>query len=572
MNERNNQEHEKKLEQITPTAINVRERSAGTSVGTGFDFLTSASAYTIGGDTTNRKITISENELYQKNNQCNDILSFIKKVSMCTAKTYNDGQECYVVDSKTAGVLSIGPSIVLKYNGEYFKKYGYDVNTLVEGDTIPVSIINKVTNDILEDKRKYVIGVLKNNNIEGLTDNQIDALVSRAYSVGNISDFPSAYKQFGNTEELYQKYLSTVNGAGTIYEKELTARRNAEVELFKNGYQNDGNKQGVTDPIANYFEDLKNRGIDISEQTDSSEEPLKEGIKDPMAEYIETAKINNIDISEQTDSSKEPLKESIKDPMAEYLASLKNSGIDISDQTDSSMETKVQSPQTGDNYNDPIVSGPRIINRNYTEADINIVVNILWHEFGGSLSGNFQKDCFTLLNLACTIVNNSYAYGGAGSGKSMAQAIRDAVTLKPELYEGGQSYIYGDFNPSSVGAPESTINLLRAVAEKALSGEYSLPSNMRGQSARYIMNGYSNFDKNSENYGEHYLVDKAWYSLQDKDFVIYPLNEGKPNDKTIFTTEISDFDVFGNKIINKNVKAYEIYANQISVDILNSLK
>lgn len=539
MNERNNQEHEKKLEKITPTAINVRERSAGTSVGTGFDFLTSASAYTIGGDTTNRKITISENELYQKNNQCNDILSFIKKVSMCTAKTYKDGQECYVVDSKTAGVLSIGPSIVLKYNGEYFKKYGYDVNTLVEGDTIPVSIINKVTNDILEDKRKYVIGVLKNNNIEGLTDNQIDALVSRAYSVGNISDFPSAYKQFGNTEELYQKYLSTVNGAGTIYEKELTARRNAEVELFKNGYQNDGNKQGVTDPIANYFEDLKNRGIDISEQTDSSKEPLKEGIKDPMAEY---------------------------------LASLKNSGIDISDQTDSSMETKVQSPQTGDNYNDPIVSGPRIINRNYTEADINIVVNILWHEFGGSLSGNFQKDCFTLLNLACTIVNNSYAYGGAGSGKSMAQAIRDAVTLKPELYEGGQSYIYGDFNPSSVGAPESTINLLRAVAEKALSGEYSLPSNMRGQSARYIMNGYSNFDKNSENYGEHYLVDKAWYSLQDKDFVIYPLNEGKPNDKTIFTTEISDFDVFGNKIINKNVKAYEIYANQISEDILNSLK
>lgn len=506
INERNNQEHEKKLEQITPTAINVRERSAGTSVGTGFDFLTSASAYTIGGDTTNRKITISENELYQKNNQCNDILSFIKKVSMCTAKTYKDGQECYVVDSKTAGVLSIGPSIVLKYNGEYFKKYGYDVNTLVEGDTIPISIINKVTNDILEDKRKYVIRVLKNNNIEGLTDNQIDALVSRAYSVGNISDFPSAYKQFGNTEELYQKYLSTVNGAGTIYEKELTARRNAEVELFKNGYQNDGNKQGVTDPIANYFEDLKNRGIDIS------------------------------------------------------------------DKTDSTMKTKVQSPQTGDNYNDPIVSGPRIINRNYTEADINIVVNILWHEFGGSLSGNFQKDCFTLLNLACTIVNNSYAYGGAGSGKSMAQAIRDAVTLKPELYEGGQSYIYSDFNPSSVGAPESTINLLRAVAEKALSGEYSLPSNMRGQSARYIMNGYSNFDKNSENYGEHYLVDKEWYSLQNKDFVIYPLNEGKPNDKTIFTTEISDFDVFGNKIINKNVKAYEIYANQISVDILNSLK
>ena len=245
----------------------------------------------------------------------------------------------------------------------------------------------------------------------------------------------------------------------------------------------------------------------------------------------------------------------------------KANNINISEQTDSSKETKIQSPQTGGNYNDPIVSGPRIINNNYTEEDINKIMNILWHEYGGSLSGNFQKDCFTLLNLSCTIINNAYAYGGAGNGKSMAQAITDAISSRPSLYQGGQNYIYSNFNPSSVGASQSTTNLLRAVAEKTLSGEYSLPSNMRGQSARYIMNSYQNF-----NTGDHYLTGNEWYSDGSQDFVIYPLNEGKANDKAIFTTDISDFDVFGNKIINKNVNVYKSYSDQISMDILNSLK
>ena len=60
--------------------------------------------------------------------------------------------------------------------------------------------------------------IKKNNNIEGLTDNQIDALVSRAYSVGNVSDFPSAYKQFGNSvtvpviKEIAKKIKGVLDG------------------------------------------------------------------------------------------------------------------------------------------------------------------------------------------------------------------------------------------------------------------------------------------------------------------------------------------------------------------------
>ena len=184
-----------------------------------------------------------------KNIKANDLYSFVNSISKHTPVYYEKGEKLYVVDSKTAGTLSVGPGIVLKYNNDYFKKYGLDVSNLREGATIPASIVDKVANDILADKRKYVLNVLETNNIKGLSDSQIDALTSRAYSVGNISNFPNMYKQYGNTEELYKNYLSTVNGKDTIYEKELTERRNAEIDLFKNGYSS---VEEAKEIISNY--------------------------------------------------------------------------------------------------------------------------------------------------------------------------------------------------------------------------------------------------------------------------------------------------------------------------------
>ena len=78
--------------------------------------------------------------------------------------------------------------------------------------------------------------------------------------MGNLSNFPNMYKQYGSTEELYKNYLSTVNGKDTIYEKELTERRNAEINLFKNGYssvEKENVRPGLTPTAINKLEKIK---------------------------------------------------------------------------------------------------------------------------------------------------------------------------------------------------------------------------------------------------------------------------------------------------------------------------
>ena len=164
----------------------------------------------------NRNNVINDTYNFESNNP-KDLKSFIYSVTDNTPYRYINGKKYYIVDSKTAGTLSVGPSIVLKYNSEHFEKYGVDVSTLKEGSIISAEIVDKVTNDILNDKKQYVLDVLDKNGITGLTSSQIDALTSRAYSVGNISDFPSEYKKYGNTNELYDNYLNTVTAKGTEY-------------------------------------------------------------------------------------------------------------------------------------------------------------------------------------------------------------------------------------------------------------------------------------------------------------------------------------------------------------------
>ena len=353
----------------TPTSIkNADNRKTGYKpADSGYQYLRTAKAkilnkkghYTDGGIGHNfkRKLAYDEFDLYNdinirgKNIKANDLYSFVNSISKHTPVYYEKGEKLYVVDSKTAGTLSVGPGIVLKYNNDYFKKYGLDVSNLREGATIPASIVDKVTNDILADKRKYVLNVLETNGIKGLSDNQIDALTSRAYSVGNISNFPSMYKQYSNTEELYKNYLSTVNGKDTIYEKELTERRNAEIELFKNGYSKkdisdsyyyDDSKpaQKIRDPLADYLDDLKSKGEDISMITDSS----KDIVRDPLADYLDDLKSKGKDISDITDSSV------IRDPLADYLDNLKAKGIDTSDITDSSKSPQERSHAAPSSY------------------------------------------------------------------------------------------------------------------------------------------------------------------------------------------------------------------------------
>ena len=550
---------------VTPTSIkNTDNRNTGyKAASSGYQYLRTARAEALGknnyyidgsiGNNFKRNLVYDELDLSKatndKNIEAKDLKSFIDSVSKHTPVYYDKGEKLYVVDSEASGVLSVGPGIVLKYNNDYFKKYDLDVSNLREGATIPASIVDQVTNDILADKRKYVLNVLETNNIKGLSDSQIDALTSRAYSVGNISNFPNMYKQYGNTEELYNNYLSTVNGKDTIYEKELTARRNAEIDLFKNGYssveeEKENLRPGLTPTAINKIEKIKR-----SKKTPTainSQDRLKDGyvnndgISSNLRPGLTPSEINRQDKMEYNKTS---------DPLADYLDNLKAKGVDVSDIT---------------NGNIDILTKNRITNNNYTEEDINKFKNILWHEYGGSLTGNFSDDAFILLTIGATIVNNATAYGGKNPNKSWANSLEDAITNRKYLYENGRNYIYGTYNPSALGVPASTDGFLTEVAKLCLSGEYTIPSNLRGQSARYIMDSYD--DKNNI----HYLAGNEWYSDNNHDVVIYPLNEGKKNDKTVYTAEVSDVDIFGNKFKTTDSEAFKLYAESLAPKILEN--
>ena len=357
----------------TPTSIkNADNRKTGYKpADSGYQYLKTAKAKILNkkdhyidgsiGHNFKRKLAYDEFDLYNdinirgKNRKANDLYSFINSVSKHTPIYYEKGEKLYVVDNKTAGTLSVGPGIVLKYNNDYFKKYGLDVSNLREGAAIPASIVDKVTNDILADKRKYVLNVLETNNIKGLSDSQIDALTSRAYSVGNISNFPNMYKQYGNTEELYKNYLSTVNGKDTIYEKELTERRNAEINLFKNGYssvEKENLRPGLTPTAINKLEKIKR-----SKKTPTainSQDRLKDGyvnndgISSNLRPGLTPTAINKIEKIKR--SKKTPTAGGVKDPLADYLEELKAKGINTSDITDSSKSPQERSHAAPSSY------------------------------------------------------------------------------------------------------------------------------------------------------------------------------------------------------------------------------
>ena len=359
----------------TPTSIKSADniKTGYKQADSGYRYLRTAKAeildkngYYIDGSIGNnfkRNLAYDEFDLYKdinsrgKNIKANDLYSFVNSISKHTPVYYEKGEKLYVVDSKTAGTLSVGPGIVLKYNNDYFKKYGLDVSNLREGATIPASIVDKVANDILADKRKYVLNVLETNNIKGLSDSQIDALTSRAYSVGNISNFPNMYKQYGNTEELYNNYFSTVNGKDTIYEKELTERRNAEIDLFKNGYSSveeakENLRPGLTPTAINKIENAKKS--EKSPTAINSQDRLKDGyvnndgISSNLRPGLTPSEINRQDkIKNQENVIK---KGGVKDPLADYLEELKAKGIDTSDITDSSKSPQERSHAAPSSY------------------------------------------------------------------------------------------------------------------------------------------------------------------------------------------------------------------------------
>lgn len=143
--------------------------------------------------------------------------------------------DSYVVYPDSGGVLTVGHGVTLIYNRDKFSKRGINIDSLSSGSLLKISIVDDIEMEILNDKRSYVLGVLSNNGIS-LESYQVDALIMRTYNVGNINAFPSNYKKYGDSDALYNNYMSspTTDAKGT-YLSGLVRRRQAEWKLFKDG-------------------------------------------------------------------------------------------------------------------------------------------------------------------------------------------------------------------------------------------------------------------------------------------------------------------------------------------------
>lgn len=192
-----------------------------------------------------------ENPRPENSSASTDLVEFLHSWEG-TGRTPSNGNY-YVYDDKDPsgkkpgiqGTLTVGYGVTLVDNKQAFKKAGIDTSTLREGSAVPIAIVDEIEKMEIASKKQEVINVLKKAGITDLSDCQLDALVSRAYNCGvsgalsternGIPNFATAYKSFGDTEDLYNNYLcKPITSKGEVLQG-LVRRRKAEWNIFHNG-------------------------------------------------------------------------------------------------------------------------------------------------------------------------------------------------------------------------------------------------------------------------------------------------------------------------------------------------
>ena len=141
--------------------------------------------------------------------------------------------EYYVVENIGDGVRTVGGGITLENHRKSFATYGINIDDYPVGSKILISIVDQIQLEDVAYRRSKVENILSNNSIT-VEENQIQALISQHYNTGNIDGFAAAYKNYGNTKNLYDNWFFRAIMKGTQFEKGLTRRRNAEWSLFHN--------------------------------------------------------------------------------------------------------------------------------------------------------------------------------------------------------------------------------------------------------------------------------------------------------------------------------------------------
>jgi len=144
----------------------------------------------------------------------------------------------YVVYNDSGGVATFGHGLTIESNIDLIKSFGIDPNTLVVGSLVPKNIADEMYASRIQKEIDNIKGQLSNKSIS-LSENQIAALISLKYNVGNIKSFFEPYNSYGSSQNLcdwWENYaLHDRNGN---YLEGLKKRRIAECDLFVNGTYN----------------------------------------------------------------------------------------------------------------------------------------------------------------------------------------------------------------------------------------------------------------------------------------------------------------------------------------------
>ena len=139
----------------------------------------------------------------------------------------------YIVEDLGDNAHTVGPGITMEYNVSKFAEYGIDAKKYAyHGAKIPIEIVDKVLLERLNEDRSNIERQIASCSIT-LSENQMQALISNRYNVGNTNGLCDAYKKYGDTEDFYNNWLLPSKLLkGTQFEAGLRRRRAAEWDLF----------------------------------------------------------------------------------------------------------------------------------------------------------------------------------------------------------------------------------------------------------------------------------------------------------------------------------------------------
>lgn len=149
----------------------------------------------------------------------------------------------YIIHDDGVGIPTVGYGVALVHNIDRFKTHGVDVTNMGIGQELPIDIVDSVESLEIENFRSYVNDYLGKNSIT-LTEYQVDCLVMVAYQWGDLGNFATMYKEYGNTEALRENTKDAQGGRYFAWNPSTAnGRADATWRLFNEGtYTYDSSK------------------------------------------------------------------------------------------------------------------------------------------------------------------------------------------------------------------------------------------------------------------------------------------------------------------------------------------